>query len=179
MMGASNEVLRQLVGKTSLLGLGAVDLWYIMELSLFPAASFLFLFLLLLLLLLFMLLLFFLFIFMLVCCCCCCSSSSSSFPSVSLTSSSPSSVNLQSLLLFLKNNVFVSHWLLGWRFLTDAFLIPRLGSWAVKRRETWHVNFLLKQTMMTQFQITIDKTLTKIQSLKTRSTPSLPQCWSL
>ncbi|XP_020607547.1 NADH-cytochrome b5 reductase 1-like [Orbicella faveolata] len=27
MMGASNEVLRQLVGKTSLLGLGAVDLW--------------------------------------------------------------------------------------------------------------------------------------------------------
>ena len=66
MMGASNEVLRQLVGKTSLLGLGAVDLWYIMELSLFPAASFLFLLLLLLLLLLFMLLLFFLFIFMLV-----------------------------------------------------------------------------------------------------------------
>ena len=27
MMGASNEVLRRLVGKTSLLGLGAVDLW--------------------------------------------------------------------------------------------------------------------------------------------------------
>jgi len=27
MMGASNEVLRQLVGKTSLLGLAAADLW--------------------------------------------------------------------------------------------------------------------------------------------------------
>ena len=27
MMGASNEVLRQIVGKTSLFGLGAVDFW--------------------------------------------------------------------------------------------------------------------------------------------------------